>query len=128
MWACDQILNNGRCLDQFPIDVFQGGAGTSSNMNANEVVANLALEHLGYAKGRYDVVHPNDHVNKSQSTNDAYPTGLRLGLYAAVHDLEVELCDLIDAFLAKSREFSDVLKMGHTQHYEIGRASCRERV
>ena len=76
LWACDQILNNGRCLDQFPIDVFQGGAGTSSNMNANEVVANLALEHLGYAKGRYDVVHPNDHVNKSQSTNDAYPTGL----------------------------------------------------
>ncbi len=115
VWACDQILNNGRCLDQFPIDVFQGGAGTSSNMNANEVVANLALEHLGYAKGRYDVVHPNDHVNKSQSTNDAYPTGLRLGLYAAVHDLEAELCDLIDAFLAKSREFSDVLKMGRTQ-------------
>ena len=115
VWACDQILNNGRCLDQFPIDVFQGGAGTSSNMNANEVVANLALEHLGYAKGRYDVVHPNDHVNKSQSTNDAYPTGLRLGLYAAVHDLEAELCELIDAFLAKSREFADVLKMGRTQ-------------
>ena len=115
IWACDQVLDKGRCLDQFPIDAFQGGAGTSLNMNTNEVIANLALEHLGYAKGRYDVVHPNDHVNKSQSTNDAYPTGLRLGLYAAVHDLEGELCDLIDAFLAKSREFSDVLKMGRTQ-------------
>ena len=115
VWACDQILDNGRCLDQFPIDVFQGGAGTSANMNTNEVVANLALEHLGYAKGRYDIVHPNDHVNKSQSTNDAYPTGLRLGLFSAVRDLEAELCELIDAFLAKSREFSDVLKMGRTQ-------------
>ncbi|MDO4242592.1 MAG: aspartate ammonia-lyase [Actinomyces sp.] len=115
VWACDQILAKGRCLDQFPIDVFQGGAGTSVNMNTNEVVANLALEHLGYAKGRYDVVHPNDHVNRSQSTNDAYPTGLRLGLYAAVYELVAELCDLIDAFLAKSREFADVLKMGRTQ-------------
>ena len=114
-WACDQILEAGRCLDQFPIDVFQGGAGTSVNMNTNEVVANLALEHLGYAKGRYDVVHPNDHVNKSQSTNDAYPTGFRLGLYAAVQSLEAELCELIDAFLGKSRQFADVLKMGRTQ-------------
>ena len=115
VWACDQILEVGRCLDQFPIDVFQGGAGTSVNMNTNEVVANLALEHLGYAKGRYDVVHPNDHVNKSQSTNDAYPTGFRLGLYAAVQGLEAELCELIDAFLGKSRQFADVLKMGRTQ-------------
>ena len=115
VWACDQILEAGRCLDQFPIDVFQGGAGTSVNMNTNEVVANLALEHLGYAKGRYDVVHPNDHVNKSQSTNDAYPTGFRLGLYAAVQSLEAELCELIDAFLGKSRQFADVLKMGRTQ-------------
>lgn len=79
IWACDEILEDGRCLDQFPIDVFQGGAGTSVNMNTNEVVANLALEHLGYAKGRYAHVNPNDHVNKSQSTNDAYPTGFRLG-------------------------------------------------
>ena len=115
VWACDQILRADRCLDQFPIDVFQGGAGTSVNMNTNEVVANLALEHLGYAKGRYDIVHPNDHVNKSQSTNDAYPTGFRLGLYAAVQQLEAELCELIDAFLSKSRQFADVLKMGRTQ-------------
>ena len=115
VWACDQILKADRCLDQFPIDVFQGGAGTSVNMNTNEVVANLALEHLGYAKGRYDIVHPNDHVNKSQSTNDAYPTGFRLGLYGAVQELEAELCELIDAFLSKSRQFADVLKMGRTQ-------------
>ena len=65
----------------------------------------LVTSNLGYAKGRYDVVNPNDHVNKSQSTNDAYPTGLRLGLYAAVHDLEVELCDLIDAFFYYLTEF-----------------------
>ena len=115
IWACDQVLDKGRCLDQFPIDAFQGGAGTSLNMNTNEVIANLALEHLGYAKGRYDVVHPNDHVNKCQSTNDAYPTGFRLGLYAAVQGLEAELCELIDAILSKSRQFADVLKMGRTQ-------------
>ena len=115
IWACDQVLDKGRCLDQFPIDAFQGGAGTSLNMNTNEVIANLALEHLGYAKGRYDVVHPNDHVNKCQSTNDAYPTGFRLGLYAAVQGLEAELCELIDAILGKSRQFADVLKMGRTQ-------------
>ena len=115
IWACDQVLDKGRCLDQFPIDAFQGGAGTSLNMNTNEVIANLALEHLGYAKGRYDVVHPNDHVNKCQSTNDAYPTGFRLGLYAAVQGLEAELCELIDAILSKSRQFADVIKMGRTQ-------------
>ncbi|MDO4900064.1 aspartate ammonia-lyase [Actinomyces sp.] len=115
VWACDQVLVEGRCLDQFPIDVFQGGAGTSVNMNTNEVIANLALEHLGYAKGRYDIVNPNDHVNKSQSTNDAYPTGFRLGVYRAVNGLEMDLCDLIDALLAKSREFADVIKMGRTQ-------------
>ena len=69
--ACDDILVRGRCLDQFPVDVYQGGAGTSVNMNTNEVVANLALEHLGLPKGRYAVVNPDDHVNKSQSTNDA---------------------------------------------------------
>ncbi|GGO98223.1 aspartate ammonia-lyase [Actinomyces gaoshouyii] len=115
LWACDEILVGGRCMDQFPVDVFQGGAGTSLNMNTNEVVANLALERLGYAKGRYDVVNPNDHVNKSQSTNDAYPTGFRLGLYQAVAGMEADLCDLIDAFLDKSRQFHDVLKMGRTQ-------------
>lgn len=115
VWACDQVLDDGRCLDQFPIDVFQGGAGTSVNMNVNEVIANLALEHLGYAKGRYDIVNPNDHVNKSQSTNDAYPTGFRLGLYARVDDMLAELQRLIDALYSKGAQFKDVLKMGRTQ-------------
>ncbi|WP_165217942.1 aspartate ammonia-lyase [Schaalia sp. ZJ1691] len=115
VWACDQVLDDGRCMDQFPIDVFQGGAGTSVNMNTNEVIANLALEHLGYARGRYDVIHPNDHVNKSQSTNDAYPTGFRLGVYARVDDLQAELARLIDALRSKGHQFSDIIKMGRTQ-------------
>ena len=115
MWACDQVLVADRCLDQFPVDVYQGGAGTSVNMNTNEVIANLALKHLGYAKGRYDRVNPNDHVNKSQSTNDAYPTGFRLGLYAGVAALQDELGLLIGALHAKGVEFADVLKMGRTQ-------------
>ncbi len=115
VWACDQVLENRRCMDQFPIDVFQGGAGTSINMNTNEVIANLALEHMGYAKGRYDIINPNDHVNKSQSTNDAYPTGFRLGLFHKVDQLEAELSLLIGAFNAKGDEFADILKMGRTQ-------------
>ena len=115
VWACDQVLVAERCLDQFPVDQFQGGAGTSVNMNTNEVIANLALEYLGYAKGRYDVVNPNDHVNKSQSTNDAYPTGFRLGLFALVDDLIDELARLIEAMRAKGAEFVHVLKMGRTQ-------------
>lgn len=115
IWACDEILEDGRCLDQFPIDVFQGGAGTSVNMNTNEVVANLALEHLGYAKGRYAHINPNDHVNKSQSTNDAYPTGFRLGLYKKVDDLVDELERLIESFASKGLQFRDVIKMGRTQ-------------
>ena len=115
VWACDQVLEYGRCLDQFPVDVFQGGAGTSLNMNTNEVIANLALEHLGYAKGRYDIVHPNDHVNKSQSTNDAYPTGFRLGVYSRVEELSAELEELIQSMHVKGDEFADVLKMGRTQ-------------
>ncbi|MGO1509743.1 MAG: aspartate ammonia-lyase [Actinomycetaceae bacterium] len=113
--GCDEILERGRCLDQFPIDVFQGGAGTSVNMNTNEVVANLALESLGYEKGRYDVVNPNDHVNKSQSTNDAYPTGFRLAAYTVVRELWEEIDRLAGAFEAKGEEFADVLKMGRTQ-------------
>jgi len=115
VWACDQVLVAERCLDQFPVDQFQGGAGTSVNMNTNEVVANLALEYLGYAKGRYDVVNPNDHVNKSQSTNDAYPTGFRLGLFTLVASLIEELERLIAAMRAKGAELVNVLKMGRTQ-------------
>lgn len=114
-WACDRILNDGACMDQFPIDLFQGGAGTSLNMNTNEVVANVALEHLGKNKGDYDVIHPNDDVNMSQSTNDAYPTGLKLGFYAGVQSLVEELEKLIGSFDAKGKEFASVLKMGRTQ-------------
>ena len=115
VWACDQVLVAERCLDQFPVDQFQGGAGTSVNMNTNEVIANLALEFLGYAKGRYDVVNPNDHVNKSQSTNDAYPTGFRLGLFTLVCSLIEELERLIASMRAKGVELVNVLKMGRTQ-------------
>ena len=115
VWACDQVLVVERCLDQFPVDQFQGGAGTSVNMNTNEVIANLALEYLGYAKGRYDIINPNDHVNKSQSTNDAYPTGFRLGLFALVGSLIEELERLIAAMRAKGTELVHVLKMGRTQ-------------
>ena len=115
VWACDQVLVAERCLDQFPVDQFQGGAGTSVNMNTNEVIANLALEYLGYAKGRYDIINPNDHVNKSQSTNDAYPTGFRLGLFTLVGSLIEELERLIAAMRAKGTELVHVLKMGRTQ-------------
>lgn len=114
VYACDEVLG-GRCLDQFPVDVFQGGAGTSVNMNINEVLANLALEHLGKPRGDYDVVHPNDHVNRSQSTNDAYPTGFRLAVDSLLGELVDELDDLQEAFLLKGHEFADVIKMGRTQ-------------
>ena len=113
--ACDKIIDEGACLDQFPSDAFQGGAGTSVNMNTNEVVANLALEQIGLEKGRYDVINPNDDVNMSQSTNDAYPTGFRLGLYHAFQGLLEEFDELQKAFRAKGDEFVDILKMGRTQ-------------
>lgn len=115
IWACDQILEHGRCMDQFPLDVFQGGAGTSVNMNTNEVLANLALEHLGFEKGRYDIINPNDDVNMSQSTNDAYPTGFRLGIHAALQQLINHLDALQQSFKDKGNEFVDILKMGRTQ-------------
>lgn len=113
--ACDEIIKNDKCLDQFPSDVFQGGAGTSVNMNANEVIANIALELMGEVKGNYKVIHPNDHVNKCQSTNDAYPTAFRIALYQHVELLAKALEDLRAAFNKKGTEFKDVLKMGRTQ-------------
>ena len=113
--ACDEVLEGGRCLDQFPIDVFQGGAGTSLNMHANEVLANLALEHLGFTKGRYDIVDPNDHVNRSQSTNDAYPTGFRVALDQRFGRLAEAVAELSDAFDEKGEEFQDIIKLGRTQ-------------
>ena len=114
LWACDQLIA-GRFHDQFVVDVIQGGAGTSTNMNANEVIANLALERLGFEKGRYDVLHPNDHVNASQSTNDVYPTAVRLALWAGIDGLLVSMAALRVAFEAKALEFERVLKIGRTQ-------------
>lgn len=113
--ACDEILVKGRCMDQFPSDVYQGGADTSVNMNTNEVVANLALELLGHQKGDYNVVNPVDHVNASQSTNDAYPTGFRIAVYNSILHLIKKVRYLQKGFEAKAEEFKDVLKMGRTQ-------------
>ncbi|QGM80343.1 aspartate ammonia-lyase [Otariodibacter oris] len=113
--ACDEILVNGRCMDQFPSDVYQGGAGTSVNMNTNEVVANLALEIMGHQKGEYQYINPMDHVNASQSTNDAYPTGFRIAVYNSIMQLIVKVLYLQQAFDNKAEEFSKILKMGRTQ-------------
>lgn len=113
--ACDEILKNGCCMDQFPSDIYQGGAGTSVNMNTNEVVANLALELLGHKKGEYQYVNPMDHVNASQSTNDAYPTGFRIAVYNSIMQLISKILYLQQAFENKANEFSHVLKMGRTQ-------------
>jgi len=112
--ACDDILA-GSLLDEFVVDVIQGGAGTSTNMNANEVIANRALELLGHEKGSYDVLHPLNHVNMSQSTNDVYPTALRLTLSEKLDGLLVQMTHLRDAFARKADEFADVIKMGRTQ-------------
>lgn len=112
--ACEEIID-GKLINEFPVDMIQGGAGTSTNMNANEVIANRALEILGYEKGDYDKCHPNNHVNLSQSTNDAYPTGIKVGLILKNEDLVENLKELIASFRAKGEEFKDVLKMGRTQ-------------
>ena len=114
LWACDQLVA-GRFHDQFVVDVIQGGAGTSTNMNANEVIANLALQKLGFEKGRYDVLHPNDQVNASQSTNDVYPTAVRLALWSGIDRLLVSMATLRGSFEAKAVEFERVLKIGRTQ-------------
>jgi aspartate ammonia-lyase len=113
--ACDKMYYQRVCLDQFPMDVFQGGAGTSVNMSVNEVIANLALEILGEEKGRYDIINPNDHVNKGQSTNDAYPTGFRTACYYYTNELLEDVTALADGMDSKAAEFKEVLKMGRTQ-------------
>ena len=112
--ACNALME-GRHHDHFVVDMIQGGAGTSTNMNANEVIANLALESLGYAKGDYQQLHPNDDVNKSQSTNDVYPTALRLAILMTMPDLTHEHQRLCDAFEAKAVEFDGIAKLGRTQ-------------
>lgn len=108
-------IQAGHLHNQFVVDVIQGGAGTSTNMNANEVIANRALELLGHPRGSYAVVQPNNHVNLSQSTNDVYPTALRLAASWALRDLGRALASLRDAFMEKGQEFSDIVKMGRTQ-------------
>jgi aspartate ammonia-lyase len=113
--ACQLIADEGRFHDQFVVDAIQGGAGTSTNMNANEVIANVALELMGQPRGNYAALHPNDDVNMAQSTNDTYPTALRLAVIFATVPLAQALDDLAFAFKTKSVEFADVLKMGRTQ-------------
>ena len=114
--ACDEILNNlEKYSIYFPSDVFQGGAGTSVNMNANEVIANVGLVLNGYEKGNYEMLNPNDHVNKSQSTNDAYPTGFRVAVYYYINHLLEKINILTTQLDKKAAEFDNVIKMGRTQ-------------
>ena len=112
--ACARIIQ-GEFHEQFVVDMIQGGAGTSTNMNANEVIANIALEAMGHEKGEYQYLHPNNDVNMAQSTNDAYPTAIRIGLLLGQDALLVSLDKLIQALAAKGLEFAHILKMGRTQ-------------
>lgn len=112
--ACDEILD-GNLRDQFIVDAIQGGAGTSANMNANEVIANRAIEILGGTKGDYSIVHPNDHVNMSQSTNDVIPTAGKITALKLLPQTIKELEKLEKAMEEKEAEFDDILKMGRTQ-------------
>ena len=113
VWACDQLIE-GKYNDQFVTDWLQGGAGTSTNMNCNEVICNLAAEHLGSVKGDYKRVSPNDHANFGQSTNDTYPTALHLALLLRSNVLVKSVEDLVASYYKKAEEFKGVLKMGRT--------------
>ena len=112
--ACEEI-KTGMLHDQFVVGVVQGGAGTSTNMNANEVITNRALELAGHEKGDYSFIHPNDHTNHSQSTNDTYPTAIKIALAFSLESLLDELALLSDSFANKGREFKDIIKVGRTQ-------------
>jgi aspartate ammonia-lyase len=112
--ACQEVAD-GKFDGEFVVDTIQGGAGTSTNMNANEVIANRAIEILGGTKGNYDLVHPLNDVNKSQSTNDVYPTALKLALILEINELLKAMAHLQGAFQGKADEFKDVIKMGRTQ-------------
>ncbi|RUM98132.1 aspartate ammonia-lyase [Pseudaminobacter arsenicus] len=112
--ACDEIIA-GRHREAFPLDAIQGGAGTSVNMNANEVIANLANERLGGIRGANAPVHPNDDVNRSQSTNDVYPTAVRLSLILAHADLGAAIVALADSFDERAKAFAETVKLGRTQ-------------
>jgi len=115
--ACDEVLA-GKLREQFVVDMIQGGAGTSTNMNANEVIANRALEIMGHTKGEYGFLHPNDDVNCSQSTNDAYPTAAKLAVLFSIRDLLGAMGELKAALESKAAEFADVLKMGRTENQD----------
>jgi aspartate ammonia-lyase len=112
--ACDDVIT-GKYNEQFIVDMMQGGAGTSTNMNANEVIANLALEYAGRSKGDYDYIHPNNHINLSQSTNDVYPTSIKIATYFMTEELLESIKNFKEALEDKEKEFDDVLKMGRTQ-------------
>ena len=114
IWACDQLLA-GQYHEQFPIDMIQGGAGTSTNMAANEVIANLALEHMGHKRGEYQYCSPNDVVNASQSTNDAYPCAIHMAMCLEHLEFIPRLEKMIKSLDKKSQEFAHVIKMGRTQ-------------
>ena len=112
--ACQELID-GKHIEHFPVDMMQGGAGTSMNMNANEVIANRALEIIGKKHGEYKYIHPNDHVNMAQSTNDAYPTAMHLGLYLMHSSLMSSLKAVSKSLRAKQKAFASVIKMGRTQ-------------
>ena len=112
--ACEEV-RQGKFDEHFVVDMVQGGAGTSTNMNANEVIANRALEILGHQRGEYKYCHPNNDVNMSQSTNDAYPTAVKIALINSITKLQASLKWLVEAFHAKGAEFAHVIKMGRTQ-------------
>ena len=112
--ACQEIMD-GKLHDQFAVDLIQGGAGTSTNMAANEVIANRAIELMGHKKGQYEFCDPHNHVNCAQSTNDAYPTSLHVAVFLLNEKLVAELHKLVAAFRQKGTEFRDVIKMGRTQ-------------
>jgi aspartate ammonia-lyase len=112
--AAQEVID-GKLHDQFQLDMLQGGAGTSTNMNINEVLANRALELMGHQKGEYKYCDPHDHLNRSQSTNDSYPTAIHIGLALGNKEVIKSFSELIEAFHAKGKEFSNILKMGRTQ-------------
>jgi len=115
--ACDEVIT-GKLYGHFPLDAFQGGAGTSTNMNMNEVIANRALEILGAPKGKYDLLHPLDHVNRHQSTNDVYPTALKIASIYALRELSQGVADLQGALQEKEKQFASIIKIGRTELQE----------
>ncbi|EAH5177163.1 aspartate ammonia-lyase [Campylobacter lari] len=112
--ACDRLIA-GEFLDQFVVDMIQGGAGTSTNMNTNEVITNIALESMGHKKGEYQYLHPNDHTNLGQSTNDTYPSSIKVATYAKLSDLLKAMEELKAELEAKAKEYKDIIKMGRTE-------------